>query len=158
MRLSPSFNPIRKRCALAAYSPKSSITARIWTWNIQEEIGFRFFENKLRIAINTRKTYSLLQESSNAFRLVYAESDGLPGVILDQYDHWLVMQLLTAGAEFWKDDLIRAVREVTGLQNIYERSDLDVRRLEGLPERKGVLSGTEPDEPVEITENGFAIL
>ena len=141
--------------ALAAYSPDSSILARIWTWDVQEEIGIRFFENKLRIAISLRKDYIYLQESSNAFRLVFAESDGLPGLVVDQYDHWLVLQLQTVGAEFWKNELFTSLREITGCENIYERSDLDVRRLEGLPERVGALSGQEPPDQVEISEHGL---
>lgn len=144
--------------ALAAYSPKSSILARIWSWDVQEEIGIRFFENKLRIAINLRKENLHLQKSSNACRLVYAESDGLPGLVVDQYDHWLVLQLQTVGVEKWKKELVSSIREITGCENIYERSDLDVRRLEGLPERIGVISGQEPPDQIEINEHGLRFL
>jgi 23S rRNA (cytosine1962-C5)-methyltransferase len=144
--------------ALAAYSPKSSILARIWAWDAQEEIGIRFFENKLRIAINLRKDNSFLQNSSNACRLVFAESDGLPGLVVDQYGHYLVLQLQTVGVEYWKKELVSSLREITGCDNIYERSDLDVRRLEGLTERVGVLTGQEPPEQVEISEHGLRYL
>jgi 23S rRNA (cytosine1962-C5)-methyltransferase len=144
--------------ALAAYSPRSSILARIWTWDVQEEIGIRFFKNKLRIAINVRKENHSFQNSSNACRLVFAESDGLPGLVVDQYDNWLVLQLQTVGVEHWKNELVTSLREITGCENIYERSDLDVRRLEGLPERVGVLSGQQAPEQVEINENGLRFL
>lgn len=144
--------------ALAAYSPKSSILARIWTWDVQEEIDIRFLQNKLRIAISLRKEYIYLQESSNAFRLVFAESDGLPGLVVDQYDHWLVLQLQTVGSEHWKNELVSSLQKITGCENIYERSDLDVRRLEGLPERVGVLSGQEPPDQVGISEHGLRYL
>ena len=144
--------------ALAAYSPKSSILARIWTWDVQEEICIHFFQNKLRIAINLRKENSYLRNSSNACRLVFAESDGLPGLVVDQYEHWLVLQLQTVGAEYWKNELVASLREITGCENIYERSDLDVRRLEGLPERVGVLSGQEPPDLIEIKEHGLHLL
>ena len=144
--------------ALAAYSPKSSILARIWTWDVQEEIDIRFFENKLRIAIILRKGNSFLQNSSNSCRLVFAESDGLPGLVVDQYDHWLVLQLQTVGVEHWKNELVSSLQEITGCENIYERSDLDVRRLEGLPERAGVLSGQEPPDQLEINEHGLRYL
>ncbi len=144
--------------ALAAYSPNSSILARIWTWDVREEIGIRFFENKLRIAISLRKDNNFLENSSNACRLVFAESDGLPGLVVDQYDNWMVMQLQTVGVEFWKNELVSALREITGCENIYERSDLDVRRLEGLPERVGVFSGQEPPDLLEINEHGLRYL
>lgn len=144
--------------AIGAYSPKSSIIARIWSWNPQEELSIRFFKNKLRIAINSRKENLNLSQSTNVYRLFYAESDGLPGLILDQYDRWLVVQMLTVGVEYWRNEIIQAIQEETGFENIYERSDLDVRRLEGLTERKGQLSGRQPDDQIEIVENGLHYL
>ncbi len=78
--------------------------------------------------------------------------------MVDQYDHWLVLQLQTVGAEHWKNELVSSLHEITGCENIYERSDLDVRRLEGLPERVGVLSGKEPPDQVEISEHGLRYL
>ena len=69
---------------------------------------------------------------SNAYRLIHAESDGIPGLIVDRYDDVLVLQSLTAGSEFWKETIADLLVEETGIQNIYERSDADVRELEGL--------------------------
>jgi len=145
--------------ALASISPKSSITARIWSWNPEENINKEFIEEKLRIAINKRTNYLLLiQNNTNAFRLVYAESDGLPGLIVDRYADWLVVQILTMGAEYWKNAIIESLKEITGIDNIYERSDVDVRQLEGLQQRFGPLSGKEPPETIEITEYGIKYL
>lgn len=142
----------RQPLGLAAFSPKSSIIARIWSWDAQEDIGIRFFENKLRIAINKRNENRFLQKSTNACRLVYGESDCLPGIILDRYDRWLVVQLLTSGAERWKKEIIQSIHTITRFDNIYERSDLDVRKLEGLSEHAGVLSGDVPKGPIDIQE------
>ncbi len=142
--------------ALAALSPKSSITARIWSWNPEEEINKEFIKEKLRIAINKRINSSFLtQNVTNSYRLVYAESDGLPGLIVDRYADWLVVQLLTTGAEVWKEVIVESLRELTEIEHIYERSDVDVRQLEGLPLRIGLLSGKEPPDSIEISEYGI---
>jgi 23S rRNA (cytosine1962-C5)-methyltransferase len=88
---------------------------------------------------------------SDAFRLIYAESDGLPGLIVDRYADTLVFQSLTAGSEYWKDTLADILLELTGLKNIYERSDADVRELEGLTLRVGPLRGPITHSPSTIT-------
>ena len=148
-----------KALASAAYSPKSNIQARIWSWDIFEEINAQYLNNKLRIAIDSRKIMlNILNNSTNSYRITFSESDELPGIIADRYDNWLVVQLLTSGAEFWKDEIFASLMELTGINNIYERSDVDVRRLEGLNERKGLISGTEPPDSIEISENGNKFL
>jgi 23S rRNA (cytosine1962-C5)-methyltransferase len=145
--------------ASAAISPKSSITARIWSWNSEEEINPKFINEKLRIAIVKRKnSFYLAKIKTNAYRLVHAESDGLPGLIVDRYEDWLVVQFLTTGAEYWKNVIVKSLSELTGLKNIYERSDVDVRLLEGLSQRLGSLSGLEPPEHIEINEDGIQYL
>lgn len=145
--------------ASAAISPKSSITARIWSWNPEEEVNEGFIKEKLRIAINKRTKLSFLSQNKvNSYRLVYAESDGLPGLIVDRYADWLVVQVLTTGAEYWKNVIIQSLVELTGVENIYERSDVDVRKLEGLPQKIGCLAGKEPPDTIEIVEYGIQYL
>jgi 23S rRNA (cytosine1962-C5)-methyltransferase len=85
--------------------------------------------------------------------LVHAESDGLPGLVVDRYGDVLVLQSLTAGSELWKETIADILLEETGLQIIYERSDADVRELEGLQQIAGVLRGTMPDPQITIHEN-----
>ena len=116
---------------LAAYSPDSQIRARMWTWNAQNEINRDFFAGQLKKALQLRKPI-LDAGQTSAFRLVHGESDGLPGLIVDQYNDTLVMQVLTAGAEFHRSELVDLLTEISGCQRIYERSDVDVRELEGL--------------------------
>ena len=74
-------------------------------------------------------------------RLVHGESDGLPGLIVDQYDEVIVIQFLSAGVEYWRESIMEIILSITNANYIYERSDVDVRQLEGLPLQKGLLHG-----------------
>jgi 23S rRNA (cytosine1962-C5)-methyltransferase len=134
-----SFN--REFLARAAYSPSSQIRARVWTFDPAEEINADFFRQRIRAAISQRSTFNV-QRDTDSYRLIHAESDGLPGLVVDRYGDVLVMQALTTGAEFWKKTLADILLEETGLQVIYERSDADVRELEGLSSVIGSLRGT----------------
>ena len=125
--------------ARAAYSPTSQIRARIWTFT-DEPVDADFFRRKIHAAIEMRRMLKL-ERQSNAVRLIYAESDGLPGLIVDRYGAVLVLQSLTTGSEFWKETLADILLEETGLSTIYERSDADVRELESLPPLVGLLRG-----------------
>lgn len=138
----------------AAYSPQSNIRARMWTWDPQQTVDAGFIRRQVAQALALRKTL-IPQRETNALRLVHGESDGLPGVIVDRYADWLVVQCLTAGADAWKSEILAALTELTGISQVYERSDVDVRRLEGLPERAGLLSGAAAPERVVIEENGL---
>jgi 23S rRNA (cytosine1962-C5)-methyltransferase len=142
--------------AHASYSPHSQIRARVWTFN-DEPVDKPFFQKKIHAAIAARNTWNLTHDT-DALRLVHAESDGVPGLIVDRYADILVLQSLTAGSEFWKETIADLLLEETGLQTIYERSDVDVRELEGLPLRVGVLRGTTPDSCITIYEHGLKFL
>ena len=128
-----------KLLARAAYSPQSQIRARVWTFE-DETIDKEFFRRKIRSALAARQTLNI-EHHSNASRLIYAESDGIPGLIVDRYGDVLVLQSLTAGSEFWKETLADLLLEETGLFTVYERSDADVRELEGLEAKVGLLRG-----------------
>jgi 23S rRNA (cytosine1962-C5)-methyltransferase len=143
--------------AWGAFSPVSKIITRIWSWNKEDVIDGAFIKEKISQAIQLRQRL-ISPAISNAMRLVYAESDGLPGIIVDKYADVLVVQLLSAGAERWKKEIVDSLVELTGIQDIYERSDVDVRRLEGLPESKGWLRSRSSLEKVEIVENGIRYL
>ena len=83
---------------------------------------------------------------------MHGESDGLPGLIVDQYDHTLVAQFLTCGVEYWRETIVKQLTNITECGQIYERSDVDIRRLEGLDPVKGPLMGGEMSDPVTIHE------
>ena len=113
-----------------------------------------FLRGRIRSACVAREALGLGRET-DACRLIHAESDGLPGLIVDRYGDTLVMQCLSAGPERWKETLADLLLEETGLQAIYERSDADVRALEGLPQVSGVLRGSLPSTSFLIHENGL---
>ncbi len=139
--------------AKAAYSPHSQIRARVWRFE-DEPVNEGFLRFRVRSAIRMRQNLSLAS-GTNALRLIHAESDGLPGLVVDRYGDMLVLGSLTAGAEYWKESLADILLEETGLSTIYERSDADVRVLEGLEPIRGNLRGKPPDSQVMIQENNL---
>ena len=138
--------------AQAAYSPQSQIRARVWTWEREETIDATFFRSQLQRAIQSRAG---LETESNAYRLVHAESDGLPGVVLDKYGSVVVLQCLSWGAEAWQYDIGEEADRLCSPTAFYDRSDAEVRKLEGLPLRSGMIRGRLPSEGVQITEHGL---
>ena len=139
--------------AWAAYNASSQITARVWSWREEENIDAEFFRHRITAALAARNGLNL-SRNSNGMRLIHAESDGLPGLIVDQYGDVLVMQIGSAGAERWRDTCADILQELCKPACIYERSDSDSRALEGLELRNGVLRGALPDN-VEVIENGL---
>jgi len=137
--------------ARAAYSPSSSIRARAWTFDETVPVDDAFFARAIARACAARQ--GLLDDAHTACRLVHAECDGLPGVIADRYGETIVVQLLSAGAEHWRHAITSALHRVPGAGCVYERSDAEVRLLEGLPPRAGIVAGTLPPV-VEILEGG----
>jgi 23S rRNA (cytosine1962-C5)-methyltransferase len=145
--------------AWAAYNPDSQISARVWSWREDEIIDTAFFRSRIVTALAARR--SLLPHTrpgeagtSNGARLIHAESDGLPGLIVDQYGEVLVMQIGSAGAERWRDACADILQQECNPVCIYERSDSDSRKLEGLEERNGVLRGALPAS-IEVIEHGL---
>jgi 23S rRNA (cytosine1962-C5)-methyltransferase len=143
--------------ARAAYSPSSQIRARVWTFDPAEPVDAAFFRKRIAAAIAGRAALHMTP-GTDALRLIHAESDGLPGLIVDRYADTLVLQSLTAGSEYWKDTLADLLIELTGLQSIYERSDADVRELEGLLPKVGPLRGALPPSPFTILENNLKFI
>ncbi len=136
------------------YNPHSQITVRLLTWDREEEIGRAFWRRRLQAALARRAALGL-DAQTDAYRLVYAESDGLPGLIVDRYADWLVLQSLTLGIEPWKATLAELLVELLEPRGIYERSDVDVRAQEKLPMVSRLLWGEVPPADLLITENGL---
>ena len=138
--------------ARAAYCPASQIRARVWSFDPGEAIDESFLEHRLAAAIARR---AAMRAGADGVRLVHAESDGLPGLVVDRYADVAVVQLLSAGAERWRDFWGPALVRATGVRAVFERSDVEVRALEGLTPRVGPLLGEAPGM-VRIVEDGIA--
>jgi 23S rRNA (cytosine1962-C5)-methyltransferase len=140
--------------AWAAYSPASQIRARVWSFDEAEVPQPELFRKKIEAALALRRA-AIPAQAGDAFRLVHGESDGFPGLIADRYADVLVVQILSAGCERWRELLIESLRDLTGCARVYERSDTEARELEGLAPRAGAVSGAEPDGPIRILEHGI---
>lgn len=137
--------------ALAAYSPESQIRARVWSWS-EDVIDAAFIAARIRAAALRRADLEL-GGASDSIRLVHAEADGLPGVVADRYGAVIVLQLLSAGAEYWRAAIVDALAGLPGVTGVWERSEGDARGLEGLPERVGLAHGDAP-AAIDIVEHG----
>ncbi|MGQ9593826.1 MAG: class I SAM-dependent rRNA methyltransferase [Anaerolineae bacterium] len=135
---------------------RSQIVVRLLTWAPEERIDEGFWRQRLEIALRGRA--SLLAEERGACRLVHAESDGLPGLVVDRYGAFLVVQFLALGVDQRRHLLVEALADLLRPQGIYERDDEAVREKEGLPLQTGVLWGEEPPGWVEMEEGGLRFL
>jgi len=136
--------------ARASYSPVSQIRARVWTFE-DESIDKDFFRKRIHASIEMRRRWNV-ESHADSYRLIYAESDGIPGLIVDRYGDVLILQSLTAGSEYWKETFADILLEQTGLSIMYERSDADVRELEGLAPKVGVLRGALSTSQITMQE------
>jgi 23S rRNA (cytosine1962-C5)-methyltransferase len=135
--------------AWAAFSPASQIRARSWTFEPAAKIDAAWFRTQLARAIESRRDLGLLDDDG-ACRLVFAESDGLPGLIVDRYGRYLVCQFLSAGADAWRGSITDALVELCAPAGVYERSEGTGRHKEGLKSARGMLAGEEPPAAIEI--------
>ncbi|HEY7239653.1 MAG TPA: class I SAM-dependent rRNA methyltransferase [Burkholderiales bacterium] len=138
----------------AAYSPKSQIRARMWTFDPNEEVDAGFLRRRIERALALREALPA-RRHTNALRLVHGESDGLPGLIVDRYADVLVAQFLAAGVERWRDPILDTLSELTAAEAIFERSDAEVRKLEALPARVGFARGNRNASRCPIVEYGL---
>ncbi|MEW6579284.1 MAG: class I SAM-dependent methyltransferase, partial [Chloroflexota bacterium] len=138
------------------WNSQSSICVRLLSWDEAQPIDEAFWRERLRRAIAARQPQNRIaaQGTPAAYRLVNAENDGLPGLVVDRYGEWLVIQALTLGIEVRKAMLADLLGDLLRPAGIYERSDVDVRAKEGLALSTGSLAGSPPPETIEIDENG----
>ncbi|THF63089.1 23S rRNA (cytosine(1962)-C(5))-methyltransferase RlmI [Pseudothauera nasutitermitis] len=142
--------------ARAAWSPASQIRARVWSFDDDGAIDHAFFKRQVARSVARRATHPLLV-GQDGVRLIHGESDGLPGVIADRYGEVVVVQLTSAGADKWRDAIVAALVAATGCRAVYERSDSDVRALEGLQPVAGWAYGEAPEGTLTIVENGVTM-
>ncbi|MFM8266733.1 MAG: class I SAM-dependent rRNA methyltransferase [Ilumatobacteraceae bacterium] len=138
----------------AAYSPESQLRARMWTFDDDTAVDERFIATRVVEAAARRNMISR-RDSTDSHRVVFAESDGLPGVIVDRFGSVAVCQFTSAGAERWRGTVAEAVSSLVGVTDVYERSDTDARQREGLEPRSGVLHGGLPPADLVAHERQF---
>lgn len=142
-----------KALARAAWSPSSQIRARVWSFDAEAAIDHAFFKRAVAASVARRAAIPALR-GQEGMRLIHGESDGLPGVIADRYGDVVVLQLTSAGADKWRDAIVAGLVQATGCAAVYERSDSEVRGLEGLESRTGCAHGELPAGGLTIVENG----
>ena len=138
--------------AMAVYNPRSQIALRIVSRR-EEPIDRAWIFARVKRALDYRRAFADLRSC----RLIFAESDGLPAVVADAFGDVIVLQVLCLGMERFKKDIVDALVEALHPAGIYERNDVPVRELEGLPQQTGLLYGAVPDR-VELKENGVRFL
>jgi len=137
------------------FNPESQISVRILSF-CDEEISLDFFKRRIEEAYAIRKGW--VPPETDAYRLIHSEGDFLPGLIVDRYADFLVVQFLTAGMEQLKDYIVEALDSTMHPKGIFEKDDSDVRAFEGLPERLALLRGEAPPESIRVQEYGNKFL
>ncbi len=141
-----------KPLGLGAYSPKSTIRVRMWSFDAAVDVDDPLFlKRRIEAAVNAREP---LLGRTNARRLVFGEADGIPGLVVDDYDGWLVTQFQSAGVERRREELLSSLMDVTHAKGIFDRSDAATRAREGLEPHTGTVQGAEPPEVIDIVEDG----
>jgi 23S rRNA (cytosine1962-C5)-methyltransferase len=135
------------------FNPRSQIEVRLLTWERAEPVDAAFWRRRL-VAAGAARAPLAADPHTTGYRLVYAESDGVPGLIVDRYGDWLVVQFLTAGVEARRELLLDLLVEVFTPAGIVDRSDVLVRHQEGLALRSELARGAAPPPGLEIRENG----
>jgi 23S rRNA (cytosine1962-C5)-methyltransferase len=139
--------------ALGFYNPLTDIAFRVLTRKCEENISQYFWQSRLHSAYKLRQ--KIIGGQTNAYRLINAEGDGFPGLIVDVYNATLVFSIATAGMEKQKSHVLNALVSQLKPRHIYEQSDSRSRTLEGLENKRGVVFGEDKCEAVEIMENGL---
>ncbi len=143
--------------ARAAFSPASQIRARVWTFSSDEGIDAAWFRVRLARAIESRRKLGML-DAGSACRLVFSESDGLPGLVVDRYGEYLVCQFLAAGAEMWRAAIVDCLQALCAPRGVFERSEGGARHKEGLKSERRLLAGEGPPAEIEIETDGVRYL
>ncbi|HFK7184658.1 TPA: 23S rRNA (cytosine(1962)-C(5))-methyltransferase RlmI [Serratia odorifera] len=146
-----------KWLAHGAYSPESQIRARVWSFQQDEDIDIAFFVRRLQQAQRWRD-WLAKRDGLDGYRLIAGESDGMPGITIDRFQNFLVLQLLSAGAEYQRAALLSALQQCYPQCAIYDRSDVAVRKKEGLPLTQGPVLGDMPPALLPIREHGMQLL
>jgi 23S rRNA (cytosine1962-C5)-methyltransferase len=150
-------NSARKFLARAAWAPKSQIQARVWTLVESQPVDHALIKNRIKAALAKSAAAAKKAMPDQLVRLVNAEEDGLPGLIVEGFGGaggQLLCQFQAAGVDAWKIPIVQALIAATGCPNVYEMSDELVRKGEGLPVKSRTLAGEEPPARISLVEKG----
>jgi len=150
----PVEDPRGRRLGHALWSPASEISLRLLDRDPRAAIDGRWWRERIARAVARRDG---LDQVANAYRLIHGEGDGLPSLVCDRYDRWLVVQLMSAGLEAFRDDIVQALRETVGPDGILARNDAALRAKEGLARETLLLDGDVPRE-AQVEEHGVRYL
>ncbi|MGF1506324.1 MAG: class I SAM-dependent rRNA methyltransferase [Anaerolineae bacterium] len=139
------------------YNPHSQIRVRLLTWDQNDPVGPAWWRVRIARSI-ARRDWLATDPDTTCYRLINAENDELPGLVVDRYGDYLVVQALTLGVDVVKQTVVQALVDLLQPAGIYERSDAGVRELEGLADVSGLLYGKALPDLVECRENGMALL
>lgn len=134
------------------YSPNSQIRVRALSFDENVKITDALIASRVKDAISLRK--NVFARGNDGVRLISSEGDLLPGLIADKYNEYIVISISSCGMERYKNIICQTLKEIFPECSIYERSDTKSRAKEGLPVRKGVVIGTEPDDTIYVREEG----
>ena len=143
-----------KPLGVALWSPRSEISLRLMDRAPDAALDAAWWSGMIGKAIARRAG---LDDDANAYRLVHGEGDGLPSLVVDRYDRWLVVQLMSAGLEQYRREIVDALRAIAHPEGILARNDVSLRVKEGLETTVELLDGTVPDE-IEVHEHGIRYL
>lgn len=147
----------KKFLARAAYNSKSQIRARVWTFDEAQPVDHALIKGRVQAALAKSAPAAKKARPDQVVRLVNAEADGLPGLLVESFggpDGWLICEFQAGGVDAWKVAIVQALIAGTGCKNVYERCDELVRKGEGLALVDGALAGEEPPDDVTVTEGG----
>jgi len=134
------------------YSPNSQIRVRALSFDEKVKISDELIASRVKDAVSLRK--NVFARGNDGVRLVSSEGDLLPGLIADKYNEFIVISISSCGMERYRDIICQTLKEIFPECSIYERSDTKSRAKEGLPVRKGVVIGNEPDDTIYVREEG----
>ena len=147
----------KKFLARAAYTSKSQIRARVWTFDEAQPVDHALIKGRVQAALAKSAPAAKKARPDQVVKLVNAEADGLPGLLVESFggkDGYLICQFQAGGVEAWKVPIVQALLAGTVCKNVYERCDDLVRKGEGLPLVAGALAGDEPPDEVIVTDGG----
>ena len=140
--------------ARGLFNPHSNIAVRLYTWNADEPLDEALWSRRLEAAIALRQDLFLDATSESAFRLIYSESDGLSGLVVDRYGDWLLLQLTSLALAPRRDAIVRLLKKKLHPAGIWLRTEKGIRESEGLELTDGLIDGREPPRPLFIAEQG----